>query len=217
MHPAAALDLLFMRRALALAQAQLGRTAPNPAVGCVIVAEGVVVGEGATGDGGRPHAEERALAQAGALAAGACAYVTLEPCARRSAGGAGCAERLIAAGIQRLVVSAHDPHPNAAGAGLALARRAGLDAETGLAKEAGEALVAGFAHRVRTGRPLAEISSDPTGFDAPFLPEPGETVSAALDRLGRAGFCRVYAAPESAAASGLEAWLRSGGALHIRS
>lgn len=217
MHTAAVLDLLFMRRALALAQAQLGRTAPNPAVGCVIVTEGVVVGEGATGDGGRPHAEEQALEQAGPAAMGACAFVTLEPCARRSAAGPGCAERLIAAGIRRLVVAAHDPHPNAGGAGLALARDAGVLVETGLAAAAGEALVAGFAHRVHTGMPLVEIARDPTGFDAPLVLQPGETVTAALDRLGRAGFSRVYAAPESAAASALEAWLRSGGALQIRS
>ncbi|MDB5492824.1 MAG: ribD, partial [Phenylobacterium sp.] len=83
-------DQTYMRRAIALARAKLGRTAENPAVGCVIVRDGEIIGEGATGDGGRPHAEEVALDQAGPSARGATAYVTLEPCGARSSGAASC-------------------------------------------------------------------------------------------------------------------------------
>jgi diaminohydroxyphosphoribosylaminopyrimidine deaminase/5-amino-6-(5-phosphoribosylamino)uracil reductase len=217
MSAQAALDLLYMRRALSLAQAQLGRTAPNPAVGCVLVRDGEVVGEGATGDGGRPHAEEQALAQAGAQAAGACAYVTLEPCAVRSAGGRSCAELLTVAGVVRLVAAVGDPHPNAAGQGLARARAAGLEVLLGLEEARARALIAGFAHRVRTGLPLAEISSDPAGFDAALALAPDESLQAALERLGRAGANRVYAAPDSAAASALEGSSPLTAALTMRS
>src|SRR5437868_6650144 len=97
-----------MRRAIALARAQLGRTGDNPAVGCVIVANGAVVGEGATGDGGRPHAEEQALAMAGDAARGGTAYVTLEPCAERSSGALSCSAMLAQAGVARVVAACRD-------------------------------------------------------------------------------------------------------------
>jgi len=200
------LDRLYMRRALTLARMQLGRTAPNPAVGCVIVLDGKVVGEGATGDGGRPHAEEIALAEVGAEAgaearvcAGATVYVSLEPCARRSHGGLSCAQRLIEAGAARVLAACEDPHPHAAGAGLEALRRAGVQVEVGLEQEAAAALIAGFAHRLRTGRPLAAIDTDPHGYDGQLALEPGETLDAALQRLGAAGLNRVYAVPDSAA------------------
>ena len=97
-------DLRFMSRALELARAQLGRTSPNPSVGCVIVANGAIVGEGATGNGGRPHAEEIALAQAGEGAEGATAYVTLEPCHQRSGGSFSCSQLLLGAGATRVLI-----------------------------------------------------------------------------------------------------------------
>ena len=100
-----------MARALALAQAQLGRTSPNPSVGCVIVSNDAVVGEGATGDGGRPHAEEIALAAARDRVRGATAYVTLEPCNQRSGGSSSCSQLLLAAGVVRVVIACDDPHP----------------------------------------------------------------------------------------------------------
>lgn len=106
-----------MRRAIALARAQLGRTGDNPAVGCVIVASGKVVGEGATGDGGRPHAEELALAMAGDAARGGTAYVTLEPCAERSSGALSCSALLADAGIARVVVACGDASVFADGRG----------------------------------------------------------------------------------------------------
>lgn len=110
--------VVWMRRAIALANSQAGRTGDNPSVGCVIVKEGRVIGEGATRDGGRPHAEEVALLQAGEDARDATVYVTLEPCAQRSNGGVSCSELLGGARVGRIFVAAFDPHPNAAGAGL---------------------------------------------------------------------------------------------------
>jgi pyrimidine deaminase RibD-like protein len=146
-------DTIHMRRALNLAAAQLGRTGENPAVGCVIVAENEGVGEGATGDGGRPHAEECALGQAGARANGATAYVTLEPCARRSSGAVSCADLLIQAGIERVVIAAHDPHPYAAGVGIERMRAASLLVESGLlAAEARAQNASFFAALERPGK-----------------------------------------------------------------
>lgn len=133
-----------MRRALALAAAQAGCTGDNPAVGCVIVKGGAVVGEGATADGGRPHAEEQALAQAGATARGAIAYVTLEPCAKRSSGAVSCADLLIEAGVAGVVIAAHDPHPFAAGAGPERLRAAGIAVEIGLMEAEAHAQNADF-------------------------------------------------------------------------
>lgn len=131
-------DQAHMRRAIALARPHLGQTAENPSVGCVIVRDGAVVGEGATGIGGRPHAEELALQTAGPAARGAVAYVTLEPCGARSSGAASCATRLAEAGVVRVVVACRDPSPYADGQGLALLAAKGLDVRLGcLAEEAG--------------------------------------------------------------------------------
>jgi diaminohydroxyphosphoribosylaminopyrimidine deaminase/5-amino-6-(5-phosphoribosylamino)uracil reductase len=129
-------DETFMRRAIALAATQVGRTGGNPAVGCVLVRDGAVVGEGVTGDGGRPHGEERALAAAGAAAKGATAYVTLEPCAHRSAGGVSCSERLVAAGVARVVVAEADASVYAGGEGMQRLKAANVEVETGLLGDA---------------------------------------------------------------------------------
>lgn len=126
-----------MRRAIALAKAQVGRTGANPAVGCVILAGGEVVGEGATGDGGRPHAEEVALAMAGPAARGSVAYVTLEPCAERSSGALSCSTLLADAGVARVVVACGDPSVYAAGRSCERLHRLGIPYEQGfLAVEA---------------------------------------------------------------------------------
>lgn len=107
-------DQRMMGRALALAGLNQGLTGANPSVGCVILdAFGQIVGEGVTGHGGRPHAEEIALDEAGIRASGGTAYVTLEPCRERSTGAASCANRLASAGIARVVVAVRDPHPTA--------------------------------------------------------------------------------------------------------
>ncbi|MEZ5961838.1 MAG: bifunctional diaminohydroxyphosphoribosylaminopyrimidine deaminase/5-amino-6-(5-phosphoribosylamino)uracil reductase RibD [Hyphomonadaceae bacterium] len=124
-----------MRRALSLAAAGVGQTGDNPSVGCVIVRDGTLIAEARTGDGGRPHAEEQAVALADSR--GATAYVTLEPCAKRSNGTASCADRLIDAGVARVVIAASDPHPFAAGVGVERLKAAGVSVEIGpLASEA---------------------------------------------------------------------------------
>ena len=132
-------DQAFMRRSIALARAQVGQTGANPSVGCVLVRDGIVVGEGVTGLGGRPHGEEVALAMAGDAAEGSTAYVTLEPCAQRSTGGASCADRLIAAGVRRVVVACQDPSVFADGEGARRLRAAGMRVDLGvLADEAAD-------------------------------------------------------------------------------
>lgn len=118
-----------MRRAIELARARLGATGDNPAVGCVIVKDGQVVAEGATGAGGRPHAEELALQAAGPFARGATTYVTLEPCGARSTGAASCGERLAEARVARVVIACEDASVLAAGRGLAPLRAAGVTVE----------------------------------------------------------------------------------------
>ncbi len=136
-------DEAFMRRALALARAQAGRTGENPAVGCVLTRDGLVIGEAATADGGRPHAEEQALA--GIDARGATAYVTLEPCVLRSNGAKSCATLLIEAGIARVVFALRDPHPQ--GRGLEALRAAGLDVDIGVGEAEARAINAEFLLR----------------------------------------------------------------------
>ncbi|MGE0742337.1 MAG: bifunctional diaminohydroxyphosphoribosylaminopyrimidine deaminase/5-amino-6-(5-phosphoribosylamino)uracil reductase RibD [Hyphomonadaceae bacterium] len=137
-------DAALMQRALALAAAGVGRTGDNPSVGCVIVKDGAVVGEARTADSGRPHAEEQALALAGEQARGATAYVTLEPCALRSTGAASCAQRLVQAGVTRVVIAARDPHPNANGAGIERLRAAGVAVDVGVMEDVAKALNADF-------------------------------------------------------------------------
>ena len=130
-------DLAAMRRAIALATRNLGRTGDNPSVGCVVIKDEQVVGEGATGIGGRPHAEEIALDQAGEYARNATVYVTLEPCAKRSAGGLSCSERLVLSGAARVLVACEDSSAFADGHGAARLRAAGIELQLGvLADEA---------------------------------------------------------------------------------
>ncbi|MGZ8364186.1 MAG: bifunctional diaminohydroxyphosphoribosylaminopyrimidine deaminase/5-amino-6-(5-phosphoribosylamino)uracil reductase RibD [Caulobacteraceae bacterium] len=125
-------DSAFMRAAIEAAQAMVGRTGGNPAVGCVIVRGGEIVAQAATGEGGRPHAEEQALTLAGESARGAAAYLTLEPCAERSGGGASCTERLERAGVARVVIACADPSVLAAGRGAERLSAAGVAVEAGV-------------------------------------------------------------------------------------
>ncbi len=130
-----------MRRAIAVALPNVGLTADNPCVGCVIVQEGEIIAEAATAPSGRPHAEEQALDAAGDRARGATAYVTLEPCAARSAGGVACSLRLVEAGVARVVYACKDSSPFASGGGSERLRVAGVQVESGLlADEARAAL-----------------------------------------------------------------------------
>lgn len=149
-------DLAHMRAALLLARRGLGRTAPNPAVGCVIVNNGQVVGRGWTQPGGRPHAETEALRRAGARARGATAYVTLEPCSHQGATGP-CADALIAARIQRCLVACTDPDPRVSGAGVRRLQAAGLQVEVGLLGEEAQALNEGFIFHRLQARPSVTL------------------------------------------------------------
>jgi diaminohydroxyphosphoribosylaminopyrimidine deaminase/5-amino-6-(5-phosphoribosylamino)uracil reductase len=149
-------DLALMRGALGLARRGLGNVWPNPAVGCVIVKDGRVVGRGWTQPGGRPHAETEALARAGAAANGATAYVSLEPCAHHGKTPP-CAEALVAAGLARVVVAMQDPDARVAGAGIARLRQAGIAVETGICEAEAAELNAGFLKRVTAGRPLVTL------------------------------------------------------------
>jgi len=125
----------YMRRAIDLARTRVGATGSNPAVGCVIVRGDVIVGEGVTGQGGAPHGEEVALAEAGANAQGATAFITLEPCAERSAGGISCSQRLVAAGVVRAVFAYADVSVFADGRGAQKLRDAGIITQQGLLGE----------------------------------------------------------------------------------
>ena len=150
------LDHAMMRAALGLARRGLGNVWPNPAVGCLIVKDGRVVGRGWTAKGGRPHAEAEALRRAGGEARGATAYVSLEPCCHWGKTPP-CADALVAAGVRRVVAALEDPDPRVAGGGLARLRKADVGVETGLlAAEAAE-LNAGFLMRVGRGRPLVAL------------------------------------------------------------
>lgn len=142
----------FMAHALRLAQRGLYTTDPNPRVGCVIVGDGAVVGEGWHRKAGEPHAERLALAAAGERARGATAYVTLEPCAHHGRTPP-CADALIEAGVARVVVAMVDPNPLVAGQGLAKLRDAGIESSNGLLAADAEALNPGFLQRMRHGRP----------------------------------------------------------------
>ena len=146
-----------MESAIALGERGRGRTAPNPNVGCVIVKDDVVVGRGGPQPGGRPHAEAMALEQAGASAAGADVYVTLEPCAHRDGRGPACADLLVAARPARVVVAVGDPDSRTNGAGIASLREAGIAVETGLEPAAAERSLAGFLTRIRLGRPYVTL------------------------------------------------------------
>ncbi len=145
-----------MALALSLGRRRQGQTWPNPAVGCVIVKEGRIVGRGWTAPGGRPHAEPQALAHAGSAAQGATAYVSLEPCAHHGRTPP-CVDALIAAGITRVVAPFEDSDPRVAGRGFAMLRAAGIEVTTGvMAAEAARDL-AGFLLRVREGRPRVTL------------------------------------------------------------
>ncbi|MEA3049142.1 MAG: diaminohydroxyphosphoribosylaminopyrimidine deaminase [Sphingomonadales bacterium] len=146
-----------MGAAIALGERGRGRTAPNPNVGCVIVSDDVVVGRGWTQPGGRPHAEQMALDEAGEAARGATVYVTLEPCCHASPRGPACADRLVESGVARVVASLEDPDRRVAGGGFERLRAAGLAIEVGPGAEAAERSMAGFLTRQRLGRPYVTL------------------------------------------------------------
>lgn len=149
-------DRRHMAAALVLADRGLGRTWPNPSVGCVLVRDGRIVGRGVTAQGGRPHAETQSLDQAGEAARGAIAYVTLEPCAHHGQTPP-CCDALIAAGVARVVVALEDPDPRTSGSGIEMLRKAGIEVEVGILADAARDQQAGFLSRVVRGRPLLTL------------------------------------------------------------
>ncbi|QGX99030.1 bifunctional diaminohydroxyphosphoribosylaminopyrimidine deaminase/5-amino-6-(5-phosphoribosylamino)uracil reductase RibD [Roseovarius faecimaris] len=149
-------DARFLALALSLGRRGQGLTWPNPAVGCVIVRAGRIVGRGWTAPGGRPHAETQALAQAGAAARGATAYVSLEPCAHHGETPP-CTQALIGAGIARVVAPLPDSDPRVSGQGFEQLRTAGIEVSTGLLAEEAARDHAGFFKRVNEGRPALTL------------------------------------------------------------
>lgn len=148
----AADDLRFMRLALALGRRGLGNTWPNPAVGAVVVKDGIVIGRGWTKPGGRPHAETEALRQAGAAAKGATLYVTLEPCSHHGKTPP-CADAIITAGISRVVSAIEDSNPEVAGRGHDMLRAAGIAVAIGVCADEAREAHAGHIRRIVDGRP----------------------------------------------------------------
>ena len=146
-------DARFMAEAVRLGERARGRSAPNPNVGCIIVAGGEIVGRGATAQGGRPHAEALALEQAGTRTKGATVYVTLEPCAHQSARGPVCSDLLVAAQPAKIVIALKDPDPRTAGKGIHRLRDAGIEVKLGLGRKAAAESLAGWLTRIKLGRP----------------------------------------------------------------
>ena len=193
-------DIGFMSRALELARSGLGHTMPNPSVGCVLVQDGIIVGEGRTQAGGRPHGEAMALAVAGPNAAGSHAYVTLEPCAHDSVRGPACSTTLVDAGIGGVTISVLDPDPRTRGLGVARLESAGIVVRLGLLAEQGKKQIAGFEKRLRTGLPWVHVGKDDGTFDAVLGNVPGVDLADYLAEAGAKGVMRLCLVPGSAAA-----------------
>ena len=142
-----------MAEAVALGESMRGRTAPNPNVGCLVVAGGAVVGRGATRPGGRPHAEAVALDEAGKRARGATLYTSLEPCAHESRRGPACADLITETALARVVIALRDPDPRTAGKGIERLRSAGIAVKLGVGRKAAAQSMSGYLTRLKLGRP----------------------------------------------------------------
>jgi len=162
-----------MKLALSLGARGQGRAWPNPAVGCVIVNRGRIVGRGWTAPGGRPHAEAMALAQAKDAAHGATAYVSLEPCAHQGQTPP-CAAALATAGVARVVTALEDPDPRVAGQGHAQLRGAGIEVVSGICESAARRAHRGFLTRETLGRPMLTLKLA-TSFDGRIATATGES------------------------------------------
>lgn len=169
----AASDTRFMALALSLGKRGQGAVWPNPAVGCVIVQAGRIVGRGWTQPSGRPHAETVALAQAGAAAKGAVAYVTLEPCAHTGKTPP-CAQALVKAGVARVVIACTDSDPRVSGKGVAMLQAAGITVEVGLLKAEARADHIGFFSKIDLGRPMVTLKLA-SSFDGRIATASGES------------------------------------------
>ncbi|MGO8720419.1 MAG: bifunctional diaminohydroxyphosphoribosylaminopyrimidine deaminase/5-amino-6-(5-phosphoribosylamino)uracil reductase RibD [Acidobacteriaceae bacterium] len=165
-------DEVWMERALALAEASVGLASPNPATGCVLVKDGVVVGEGFHSYADKDHAEIVALKQAGAEARGATAYVTLEPCSHHGRTPP-CADALIKAGVARVVTAARDPNPQVSGRGLDRLQAAGVSLTIGVKEAAARRINEAFAKFIRTHRPFVTMKAGMT-LDGRIAPPPSK-------------------------------------------
>ena len=170
-------DHRWMQHALTLAMQMRGHVWPNPPVGCVIVRDGLVIAEGATRPGGRPHAERVALDRAGAAAKGATLYVTLEPCCHWGKTPR-CADAIIRAGIARVVCAIQDPDPRVNGGGFRVLRNAGVDLTIGPGAADAASVMSGFFWRMRHRKPEVTVVSEvldaaPHGLDALMLTSRG--------------------------------------------
>lgn len=151
-------DHIYMARALQLAARGINSTSPNPRVGCVIVKDGKIIGEGWHQKAGEPHAEIHALMQAGMASQGATVYVSLEPCSHHGRTPP-CADALIGAGVAKVVAAAQDPNPKVAGEGLARIKAAGIEVQCGLMEAQARELNEGFFKRMVHGHPLVRIKT----------------------------------------------------------
>src|SRR6201996_2933730 len=170
-------DERHLQRALDLAQEAVGLASPNPTVGCVLVRDGAVLGEGAHHYDERDHAEIAALKQAASLGhtpLGATAYVTLEPCSHHGRTGP-CADALIAAGISRCVVATQDPNPQVSGRGLAKLRAAGIEVTVGLLQERARDLNEAFAHFIQHRTPFVTLKAA-LSVDGKLAPQPAARI-----------------------------------------
>jgi diaminohydroxyphosphoribosylaminopyrimidine deaminase/5-amino-6-(5-phosphoribosylamino)uracil reductase len=175
MYPALnEVDRRMMRRALSLARQGEGRTSPNPPVGCVIVRDGRIVGEGWHRKAGTPHAEVHALVQAGEQARGADVYVTLEPCAHQGKTPP-CALALIEARVRRVFAGTIDPNPKVCGRGMALLQEAGIDVQTGILERECRQLIEPFIRHTLTGKPFVTLKCAMT-LDGKIATQTGDSV-----------------------------------------
>lgn len=162
-----------MALAIALGRQGLGRTWPNPSVGCVIVKDGRIVGRARTADGGVPHAEPQALAMAGDAARGATAYVSLEPCAHYGRTPP-CANALVEAGVARVVIGASDPNPQVNGQGVSILRDGGVEITEGVLADVATTANEGFFKRITHGMPLLTLKLA-NSFDGRIATASGES------------------------------------------
>ncbi len=168
-------DADFMIEALRLAGEGLGRVAPNPSVGCIIVKNGEVVGSGRTADGGRPHAEVVALEQAGSKAKDATVYVTLEPCCHHDKVSLPCADYLIAAQVAKVVIACKDENRKVSGQGIKALQDAGIDVSVGLMEKEAREMNDGFFKRINNFRPLVTLKMA-TSIDSKLSLQPDQNL-----------------------------------------
>lgn len=184
-----------MKHAIRLARP--GTTFPNPAVGCVIYKNDSLVGQGFTGSGGRPHAEDAALGLAGLRAEGATLFVTLEPCNSRSRGGLSCTDRIIEAGIAEVFVACLDPSPHADGQGLQRMRESGIGVTCGVGAKEADFLIKPSRYYYTTGLAMVSANKDGIGFDGPYEARCGDDHKKKLRELADKGYRSLFVTPYS--------------------